>query len=197
MFTVGLTGGIGSGKTTVCRVFSVLGIPVFNSDEQAKLLLQDDPEVKAAVLQLFGSSVYPAGVLDRKALAQLVFNDPKALAGLNAIVHPAVRRAFKEWAESQQAPYVINEAAILVETGAYPSFDRLVTVEAPEDVRLARVMARDGSPEEQVRQRMSNQATEAQRREVAHAVIENDGYSMVLPQVLALHEKFNQEAQEA
>ena len=197
MFTVGLTGGIGSGKTTVCRVFSVLGIPVFNSDEQAKLLLQDDPEVKAAVLQLFGSSVYPAGVLDKKALAQLVFNDPKALAGLNAIVHPAVRRAFKEWAESQQAPYVINEAAILVETGAYPSFDRLVTVEAPEDVRLARVMARDGSPEEQVRQRMSNQATEAQRREVAHAVIENDGYSMVLPQVLALHEKFNQEAQEA
>lgn len=197
MFTVGLTGGIGSGKTTVCRVFSVLGIPVFNSDEQAKLLLQDDPEVKAAVLQLFGSSVYPAGVLDRKALAQLVFNDPKALAGLNAIVHPAVRRAFKEWAESQQAPYVINEAAILVETGAYPSFDRLVTVEAPEDVRLARVMARDGSPEEQVRQRMSNQATEAQRREVAYAVIENDGHSMVLPQVLALHEKFNQEAQEA
>jgi dephospho-CoA kinase len=197
MFTVGLTGGIGSGKTTVCRVFSVLGIPVFNSDEQAKLLLQDDPVVKAAVVQLFGRSVYPAGVLDRKALAQLVFNDPKALAGLNAIVHPAVRRAFKEWAESQQAPYVINEAAILVETGAYPSFDRLVTVEAPEDVRLARVMARDGSPEEQVRQRMSNQATEAQRREVAHAVIENDGYSMVLPQVLALHEKFNQEAQEA
>lgn len=197
MFTVGLTGGIGSGKTTVCRVFSVLGIPVFNSDEQAKLLLQDDPEVKAAVLQLFGSSVYPAGVLDRKALAQLVFNDPKALAGLNAIVHPAVRRAFKEWAESQQAPYVINEAAILVETGAYPSFDRLVTVEAPEDVRLARVMARDGSPEEQVRQRMSNQATEAQRREVAYAVIENDGHSMVLLQVLALHEKFNQEAQEA
>lgn len=197
MFTVGLTGGIGSGKTTVCRVFSVLGIPVFNSDEQAKLLLQDDPEVKAAVLQLFGSSVYPAGVLDRKALAQLVFNDPKALAGLNAIVHPAVRRAFQEWAESQQAPYVINEAAILVETGAYPSFDRLVTVEAPEDVRLARVMARDGSPEEQVRQRMSNQATEAQRREVAYAVIENDGHSMVLLQVLALHEKFNQEAQEA
>jgi dephospho-CoA kinase len=197
MFTVGLTGGIGSGKTTVCRVFSVLGIPVFNSDEQAKLLLQDDPVVKAAVVQLFGRSVYPAGKLDRKALAQLVFNDPKALAGLNAIVHPAVRRAFQEWAESQQAPYVINEAAILVETGAYPSFDRLVTVEAPEDVRLARVMARDGSPEEQVRQRMSNQATEAQRREVAHAVIENDGYSMVLPQVLALHEKFNQEAQEA
>lgn len=197
MFTVGLTGGIGSGKTTVCRVFSVLGIPVFNSDEQAKLLLQDDPEVKAAVLQLFGSSVYPAGVLDKKALAQLVFNDPKALAGLNAIVHPAVRRAFQEWAESQQAPYVINEAAILVETGAYPSFDRLVTVEAPEDVRLARVMARDGSPEEQVRQRMSNQATEAQRREVAYAVIENDGHSMVLLQVLALHEKFNQEAQEA
>ena len=197
MFTVGLTGGIGSGKTTVCRVFSVLGIPVFNSDEQAKLLLQDDPEVKAAVLQLFGSSVYPAGVLDKKALAQLVFNDPKALAGLNAIVHPAVRRAFQEWAESQQAPYVINEAAILVETGAYPSFDRLVTVEAPEDVRLARVVTRDGSPEEQVRQRMSNQATEAQRREVAYAVIENDGHSMVLPQVLALHEKFNQEAQEA
>jgi dephospho-CoA kinase len=197
MFTVGLTGGIGSGKTTVCRVFSVLGIPVFNSDEQAKLLLQDDPVVKAAVVQLFGRSVYPAGKLDRKALAQLVFNDPKALAGLNAIVHPAVRRAFQEWAESQQAPYVINEAAILVETGAYRSFDRLITVEAPEDVRLARVMARDGSPEEQVRQRMANQATEAQRREVAHAVIENDGHSMVLPQVLALHEKFNQEAQEA
>ena len=197
MFTVGLTGGIGSGKTTVCRVFSVLGIPVFNSDEQGKLLLQDDPEVKAAVVQLFGSSVYPAGKLDRKALAQLVFNDPKALAGLNAIVHPAVRRAFKEWAESQQAPYVINEAAILVETGAYRNFDRLVTVAAPEEIRLARVVSRDRSSEEQVRQRMANQATEAERRDVAHAVIENDGHSMVLPQVLALHERLKQEAQEA
>ncbi|MGV9011519.1 MAG: dephospho-CoA kinase [Flavobacteriales bacterium] len=197
MFTVGLTGGIGSGKSTVGRVFNVLGIPVFDSDDQGKLLLQHDPDLRAAVIGLFGLSIYPGGTFDRKALAERVFHNPGDLAALNGIVHPAVRSAFKVWAERQGAPYVINEAAILVETGAFRHFDHLVTVEAPEGVRLARVVARDGSTEEQVWQRMANQASEAQRREVSHDVILNDNHSMVLPQVLALHEKLKKEASAA
>ena len=194
MFTVGLTGGIGSGKSTVGRVFNVLGIPVFDSDVQGKLLLEHDPDVRAAVIGLFGLSIYPEGKLDRKVLAERVFEDPVDLAALNGVVHPAVRSAFKVWAEGQRAPYVINEAAILVETGAFRQFDHLVTVEAPEDVRLARVIARDGSTEDQVRQRMAHQASEIQRRDVSHAVIVNDNHSMVLPQVLALHEELKREA---
>ena len=194
MFTVGVTGGIGSGKSTVCRVFEVLGIPVFSSDVEAKHLLAEMGPVRSAVTEAFGPAIYPDGALDRKALAALVFRSPEALARLNAIVHPAVRQWFKEWASRQTAPYVINEAAILVETGAYKQLDRLVTVEAPEAVRVARVVARDGSTPEQVTQRMRNQTSADERKAVAHAVVVNDGKVMILPQVLRLHERFKREA---
>jgi dephospho-CoA kinase len=127
------------------------------------------------------------GVPDRKALAQLVFNDPKALADLNAIIHPVVRQAFRNWAAEQQAPYVVMEAAILAETGGHSAFDRIVVVSAPEALRVRRVMQRDGAGEPDVRARMRNQATEEQRLAIADHVIINDDTRLVIPQVIALH----------
>lgn len=189
MFTVGVTGGIGSGKSTVCRAFAVLGIPVFSSDLQGKHLLQNDPEVRSRLIQEFGPGMFVQGTLDREALGARVFNDRAALERLNAIVHPAVRKVFTAWAPEQEAPYVINEAAILVETGAYKMLDHLIVVTAPEKQRIAWVMKRDGVTEEEVRARMRNQADDATRVIVANTVISNDGATMVLPQVIAAHGK--------
>lgn len=194
MVKVGVTGGIGSGKSTVCRMFTVLGIPVFSSDEEGKRLLAEDPEVRKAMINAFGAQIFVHAALDRKALAALVFNDRDALERLNGIVHPAVRAAFSAWAADQQAPYVINEAAILVETGAYKQLDHLIVVAAPEDERIARVMRRDGASEEQVRARMSNQADDAARAAVADSIIVNDGSALVIPQVLAVHEQLLKKA---
>lgn len=196
MFTVGITGGIGSGKSTVCRVFELLGVPVFRSDDEGKRALAEDAEVQRDVLRTFGSALGTDGRLDRKALAAIVFNSPDALARLSAIIHPVVRASFVEWAAERSAPYVINEAAILVETGSYRSLDRLVTVEAPGPLRVARVVARDGSDPEQVASRMRNQTTAAEREAVAHAVIVNDDRTLVIPQVLDLHQRFLNEARQ-
>lgn len=189
MFTVGVTGGIGSGKSTVCRIFSVLGIPVFSSDGEGRRLLECDPAVREALLGAFGTAVLVNGHTDRKALATLVFDDPEALARLNAIIHPAVRSAFAAWAAGQQAPYVINEAAILVETGTYKQLDHLITVEAPEQQRIYRVVLRDGTTEQAVAARMRNQATDEERTHAADSILVNDGNSLLIPQVLAVHER--------
>lgn len=191
MFTVGLTGGIGSGKSTVAGVFGVLGVPVFVSDAEGRRLLDEEADVQARVGSAFPSVRTSRGV-DRKALAAIVFADPAALARLNAIMHPAVREAFRRWREVQRTPYVINEAAILVETGGHQALDHLVVVTAPEEERIARVMARDGVTEEQVRARLRNQATDGKRNLAADTIITNDGRSLVIPQVLALHERLLQ-----
>ena len=190
MFKVGLTGGIGSGKSTVARVFGVLGIPVFNADEQSKRLLDEDADVKNAVISAFGTGIFPQGELDRAALAAIVFKDPEALAKLNAIAHPAVRRQLGQWVDQQRSPYVLVEAALLVDTGWYRSMDHLTVVSASEAERVKRVMARDGATEEQVMARMRNQMGEEQRLAVADSIVHNDGHELVIPQVLALHEQF-------
>ncbi|HRN35596.1 MAG: dephospho-CoA kinase [Flavobacteriales bacterium] len=189
MFTVGVAGGIGSGKSTVCRVFSVLGIPVFSSDDEGKRLLGEDDRLRAQLSAAFGEGVLAGGKLDRRALAARVFNNPAALQRLNAIVHPAVRNAFAAWAVAQHAPYVINEAAILVETGGHEQLDHLVVVTAPEQERIRRVVERDGATEAQVRARMQHQTDDRARLAVAGSVITNDNRAMVIPQVLAVHHK--------
>ena len=194
MLKVGVTGGIGSGKSTVCRMFAVLGIPVFSSDEESKRLLAEDPNVRHALISAFGEQVFQNEMLDRKALGALVFNDRAALDRLNSIVHPAVRKAFAQWAEKQDAPYVINEAAILVETGAYKQLDHLIVVAAPEQQRIGWVMRRDGVSEEQVRARMRNQTDDYTRNAAAHSSIMNDGKALVIPQVLAVHELLQHKA---
>ena len=190
MFKVGLTGGIGSGKSTVARMFAVLGIPVFDADEESRRLLQEDEAVKNAVIKTFGAVVYPQGKLDRAALASMVFRDEEALAKLNAIAHPAVRKRLGAWLDEQRSPYVLVEAALLVDTGWYRSMDHLIVVAAPEEERIRRVMSRDGVTEEQVRARMRNQISEEQRLAAAGSIIRNDGQELVIPQVLALHEQF-------
>jgi dephospho-CoA kinase len=192
MLKVGLTGGIGSGKSTVAKVFEVLGVPVFRADDVARRLQDGDPDVKQAIGEAFGGWLYASGKLDRAALAHIVFHDRHALAKLNAIVHPATRRAFQEWCGRQTAPYVVMEAAILTESGGAAAFDQLVVVSAPEDVRLQRVMARDEADREAVLARMRNQVDEAARLANADHVIRNDGTSLLIPQVLDLHRRFNE-----
>ncbi|HRF80790.1 MAG TPA: dephospho-CoA kinase [Flavobacteriales bacterium] len=187
MLQVGLTGGIGSGKTTVARVFRTLGIPVFEADAAGRTLLAENREVKTAVVARFGQDVLRDGHIDRAALARIVFTDQQALKDLNAIIHPAVRVAFKQWSGTQVAPYVLMEAAILAESGGAKHMDRIIVVTAPEDLRIHRVMQRDGVEEETVRTRLANQISEAERLKTADHVIMNDDMRLVIPQVLAVH----------
>ncbi|MBL7963458.1 MAG: dephospho-CoA kinase [Flavobacteriales bacterium] len=190
MLRVGVTGGIGSGKTTVCEVLAVLGAPVFHADDEARQVQDDDPEVRRRMVDAFGEKFFENGALNRKALAERVFGDPDALRRLNEIVHPAVRERFKRFCvQHAREPYVVMEAAILVETGGHKALDHLVVVTAPEDERVRRVMGRDGADAAHVRARIRHQATDAQRKAVADTLIVNDGRTLVIPQVLSLHER--------
>jgi len=189
MLRVGLTGGIGSGKSTIARVFEVLGIPVFRADDSAKALMESDPELRSALIARFGERIYPDGTLDRPALAAIIFNDEEARQAVNALVHPAVRKAFDAWVIKQQAPYVIMEAALMAENDGWKRFDRVVAVSCPEPERVRRVMARDGVSEEQVRVRIRYQAGEDERLAIAHHVIIADGKHMEIPQVLEIHQQ--------
>ena len=173
MMVVGLTGGIGSGKSTIAKAFAALGIAVFNSDEQAKALIATDTQVKERIIAAFGEEAYQNGEYNRAYIAQIVFNNSEKLAILNGIVHPALAEYFKQWAKKQTSPYVLKEAAILFESGSYKDCDYIITVTAPEEVRIARVMARDHCTEAQVRARMAQQWTDAQRIALSDAVIEN------------------------
>ena len=173
MMVVGLTGGIGSGKSTIAKAFAALGIAVFNSDEQAKALIATDAQVKERIIAAFGEEAYQNGEYNRAYIAQIVFNNSEKLAILNGIVHPALAEYFKQWAKAQTSPYVLKEAAILFESGSYKDCDYIITVTAPEEVRIARVMARDHCTEAQVRARMAQQWSDAQRIALSNAVIEN------------------------
>ena len=173
MMVVGLTGGIGSGKSTIAKAFAALGIAVFNSDEQAKALIATDAQVKERIIAAFGEEAYHNGEYNRAYIAQIVFNNSEKLTILNGIVHPALAEYFKRWAKEQTSPYVLKEAAILFESGSYKDCDYIITVTAPEEVRIARVMARDHCTEAQVRARMAQQWTDAQRIALSDAVIEN------------------------
>ena len=173
MMVVGLTGGIGSGKSTIAKAFAALGIAVFNSDEQAKALIATDTQVKERIIAAFGEEAYHNGEYNRAYIAQIVFNNSEKLAILNGIVHPALAEYFKQWAKEQTSPYVLKEAAILFESGSYKDCEYILTVTAPEEVRIARVMARDHCTEAQVRARMAQQWSDAQRIALSNAVIEN------------------------
>lgn len=190
MLKIGVTGGIGSGKSLVCDVFRRLGVPVFNSDEVAKEIVNKDLGVIAAIKSAFGEDIYVNQELDRAKLAALVFQDPKKLGELNSIVHPAVAQAYLFWLQEVDAPYIVKEAAIMIETGSYDQLDEVILVTAPEEVRIERVAKRDNVSEEAVRARMRNQWTDDEKRVHATSIIENDGTTMILPQIIALHERF-------
>jgi dephospho-CoA kinase len=190
MFQVGLTGGIGSGKSLVCSVLEKLGVPVYYADSQARMLMASDPELIRQIIELFGEEAYLANTLNRSYLARRVFGDAEMLSRLNALVHPAVRRDYSEWVMKQQdVPYVVEEAAILFESGAHRWLDRTVLVYAPEELRISRVMKRDGVDEELVRQRMRHQMDEEEKRNLADMVIMNDESEMLLPQIIEVHTK--------
>ena len=184
---VGLTGGIGSGKSTIAKEFAALGIAVFNSDEQAKALIATDAQVKERIIAAFGEKAYQNGEYNRAYIAQIVFNSSEKLAILNGIVHPALAKYFKQWTKKQTSPYVLKEAAILFESGSYKDCDYIITVTAPEQLRIARVMARDHCTEAQVRARMSQQWIDTQRIALSNAVIENVDLESAKEQVKRIH----------
>ena len=188
MLIVGLTGGIGSGKSTVAKVFEKLGIPVYTADEHAKELMLTD-EVKDQIIDAFGEDSYSDGELNRTFLADKVFKDEDALSKLNSIVHPAVRRHHKSWTKEQDAPYTIREAAILYESGSHKDCDFVISVTAPEELRLERVVKRDDADVDQVRSRMKNQWSQEKKDKLADFVIINDGDQMILPQIIEIHKE--------
>ncbi len=190
MLKIGITGGIGSGKSTVCNILRNLGVPVFTSDDAARKILNEEEEVKKEVIKAFGRDTYNSeGKLDRERMASIVFNDPKALGLLNTIVHPKVNEAFEEWAqENEKSPYVVKEAAILLETGAYHDLDKVVSVFAAKEDRIRRVMKRDNTDEESVKKRMRFQYSDEERNELADFIIMNEEGVDLLPKVMELHE---------
>lgn len=192
MFKVGITGNIGSGKTTVCKIFEVLGIPVFYADDAAKDVMVTDAELIAGIKQAFGDGAYfDDGTLNRKHIAGIVFNDKEQLAKLNSLVHPAVFRAFDQWVlHKKNAPYVLKEAAILFESGSYKKCDRAIMVTAPLNLRIKRVTTRDGITADEVKSRNDRQFTEEKKLALADDVIINDDTQLVIPQVLKLHKLY-------
>ncbi|MDG1477411.1 MAG: dephospho-CoA kinase [Vicingaceae bacterium] len=186
---IGLTGGIGSGKSTVAKVFRVLGVPVFNSDDVAKDIINNDVEAIELVIAEFGD-VYQDGFLNKEKLATIVFKDKTALEKLNKIIHPKVAECFEKWIdENKKSPILIKEAAILIETGAYKQLDKLVLVTAPEKLRIDRVIKRDNTIVEKVVSRIKAQLSETEKQKVADYIIVNDDKLMVVPQVLELYQQ--------
>lgn len=187
MKIIGLTGGIGSGKTTVAAMFSELGIPVYNADIEAKKLTDSSEEIRQELTALLGSGIYKEDVLDRKLMASLIFNDAELLQKTNAIIHPRVAEHFRNWVSVQQAPYIIKEAAILFESGTAAGCDRIILVTAPREKRIGWVMERDQATREEVLARMKNQWSDAQKEKLSDYIIHNTDLSDTKKQVEELH----------
>lgn len=194
MLRVGLTGGIGSGKSTIAGIFEVLGIPVAYADQEAKRVMNEDPVLREQLIHHFGAATYRNGILDRSWLASQVFGDPDKLELLNSLVHPATIAAGQRWTEQQtgKAPYTIREAALIFESRSAQYLDFVIGVYAPPTLRIHRAMQRDGSTREQVLQRMKNQIDEDIKMRLCDAVIHNDEQQAVIPQVLELHKRLLQ-----
>jgi dephospho-CoA kinase len=188
-FKLGITGGIGSGKTSVCRVFNVLGIPVFSADTEAKIIMETDPAVISLVNSVAGRDMYISGSLDRAALADMIFKDKELLERINEAVHPAVRKKFEDWSEIQESPYVILEAAILFESGTWKMLDRILTVVAPVEERIERVIKRNQLTREQVLDRIRNQSDDDYKTARSHYVVNNSDDIMIIPEIIRIHEE--------
>lgn len=190
MKTIGITGGIGSGKTTCCRIFETLSIPVYYADTRAKKLMNSDKILKSQIKELLGKEAYHRnGRLNRGFIASQIFTNKSLLKQMNALVHPAVGRDVIGWAMQQTAPYVMYEAALLVENGSYKNFTKLLVVTCPEDERIRRVTSRDGTTIKDVKARMKNQLPESDKVAVADYVIVNDGNELLIPQIMDIHEQ--------
>ena len=190
MYQVGLTGGIGSGKTLVCNVLEKLGVPVYYADSAARRLMNSNADLINKIVGMFGNEAYKEESINRLYLAEQVFGNPQKLSDLNSVVHPVVREDYNSWAISQKdAPYVVEEAAILFESGANRFMDEIVWVYAPDTLRIKRVMERDGVDEKSVRRRMKYQMDDEERKGLADYIIHNDETEMLLPQIITMHTK--------
>jgi len=188
MKIVGLTGGIGSGKTTVAKMFMELGIPVYIADDEAKRLTNSSKVIRRKLIVLLGEEAYTEeGLLNRPYVANLVFNDKMLLEGINQIIHPKVAQHFKRWIKKQKSPYCIKEAAILFESGSYRTCDLTILVTAPVETRIKRVMDRDASSRDAIEARMANQWPDSQKAKMADMVIENLDISSTQKQVHRIH----------
>jgi dephospho-CoA kinase len=196
---IGLTGGIGSGKSTIAKVFENLGVPIFDADASAKHIMNTSSAIKEKLIETFGPEVYTmqnnhqgeveSSSLNRSFLSKIVFADPTKLELLNAIVHPITIKAAMDWAAAQTAPYVIKEAALFFESGSSLGTYKIIGVNAPKAVRIHRVMKRDNCTKEEVEKRMANQIEESLKMKLCDWVIINDDQQLVLPQVVALHQQ--------
>lgn len=182
-----ITGGIGSGKTTVANMLKKHGIPIYFADNEAKKLTATSPEIRSELIDLLGKEIYRNGELNRKLMADKIFNDKDLLAKTNAIIHPKVKQHFHDWVEMQKSFYVLKEAAILFESGSYTQCDKTILVVAPEKIRIQRVMSRDGVSEQEVRARMKNQWSDSEKRKLADYVIENIDFQEMEKSVQKLH----------
>lgn len=189
---VGVTGGIGSGKTYVCSLFEKKGVPVYNTDVEAKRLMNSNDQVKKSICELLGDSCYENGVLNRPYVAEKIFNNTSLLKKINAIVHPAVALDFKKWNKEQNADFVIKESAILFETGGYKNCDISILVTAPIDIRIKRVIERDNVSHEKVLERIKNQWDDKEKIKLANYVIENTEKEKTISQVEIIYNTLNQ-----
>ncbi len=190
MIKVGITGGIGSGKTTVAKMFAAKGIPIYNADMRAKYLMTYDKKLKSQIITKFGKQVYHRnGRLNRKALASIIFNDKSKLSIINGLVHPAVARDGMAWFNSQKTSYAIKEAALMIESGSHEELDILIVVTADIDERIKRVQKRDKASIKEVEDRIKNQLSDAERLVHADYVIDNNDFDLLQEQVDALHEE--------
>lgn len=190
-FIVGITGGIGSGKSLVCKIFFSLGIPIYDADSRAKWLTNNDQEIRQAVIKNFGDDSFIDSGLNRNYISNIVFNDSVKLNLLNSIIHPAVGNDFKKWVSEQSTSYVIKEAALMFESSSYKQMDSIINVSAPAEIRIKRVQARDSfRTTKEIESIIRKQLSEKERTEKSDYVIKNDGKSMVIHQVLELHQAF-------
>ncbi len=192
MVIIGLTGGIGSGKTTISKCFESFGIPVYVADYEAKALMNRSKVIKRKLIQLFGESAYKKGKLNRAYLASKIFNDKALLTKMNAIVHPKVASHFKRWLKKQEAPYVIKEAAIIFENNLERQYDYIITVVADEDLRIKRVMKRDNSTLKKVKSIISNQLADAEKIDKSDFVITNNKLEPAKKQATDIHHQILQ-----
>ena len=190
---VGITGGIGAGKSVVAKIFKSLGIPVFNSDEEAKRLMRDDPDLKAQIIDSFGTEAYAKGILDKAFLRKKIFNNEDNLAKMNNLVHPAVIQQYNDWLlDNTTQPFTIKEAALLFESGSYADLDKIILVYAPKSVRIQRILLRDiDRTREEIERIIDNQMGDTRKKKLSDYIIANDGRKMILPQVLEIYHKLS------
>ncbi len=187
MMKLGITGGIGSGKSTVCKIFDSMGVPVYHADERAKVLVNTDEELQKAIIREFGSESFTHSTYNRQYMASIVFRDKHKLQVLNEIIHPLVEKDFAIWCQQQHYYYIVHEAAILFESGAYKQMDYTILIDAPLNYRIDRVVKRDKTSIEEVNLRLKNQWPADKISEMADWVIMNDGKTLILPQILEIH----------